>query len=141
MTPVSEMKVKELKEALKARGLKTVGPKAELAARLKEALAAEDDSNKSEKPAEMPSPGEEVPAAENNKSQQEDIPKLQDEPYVSPLDSVMKEIALKNIPPKELVLKDDNENKKEKTWSDSAQYNNAFTFLARTLIFKMHFCN
>jgi hypothetical protein len=115
MTPVSEMKVKELKEALKARGLKTIGPKAELAARLKEALAAEDDSNKSEKPAEMPSPGEEVPA-ERTTSQQEEVPKLQDEPYVSPLDTVMKEIALKNIPPKELVLKDDTtESKKQKT--------------------------
>jgi|AntAceMinimDraft_5_1070358.scaffolds.fasta_scaffold179772_2 hypothetical protein len=105
MTPISGMKVKELKEALKARGLKTNGLKAELAHRLSESLA--EDLDLTAKPA----PLSEVPATTPSK---QPVLHLQAAPFISPLDVVMKEMVLGRGVSKELAIRE-NGLKKQKT--------------------------
>lgn len=59
MLEIGKLKVVELREELSKRGLKTAGRKAELAARLQEAIDAEDGG--SAQPASEANPTEEAP--------------------------------------------------------------------------------
>ena len=108
MTPISEMQVKELKEALKARGLKTIGLKAELASRLSESLSEDLDV------ADKPTPPIEPEATLDKTPSEQPVLHLQAEPFVSPLDAVMKEMVLGRGVSKELAIRE-NGLKKQKT--------------------------